>query len=234
MLLDGINALSVMNGTERFVGVNLLVFVLALRVHGEPSFFYAFFLGEKLADAPKGRCSKDTDYGRKDGILDKQSPHDADDADGQICCPGLCAPVVFCLDDDGMPDADGQEGGQGDDDSCEIHANILFLRCKDTAFYLFNGLFGEEIVPMALISVKDVQVYIPVDALYASAIAELPEGEVHVGLILAIASYPEEVFLLEVWRLVKIFVDELLVCIDDGTCLCGFLNDVQPDTHVPE
>ena len=87
----------------------------------EPSFFYPLLLLEQFADAPKERCAEDAEHGRPYDVGDAEGSGDGGDAEDEEEGPWASAEVVLGLDDDGVEDADDEEGGEGDDDTCEIH-----------------------------------------------------------------------------------------------------------------
>ena len=104
------------------------LFVSSFGVLGEPSFLYAFLLGEQFADAPKCGSPENTqERGEIDVFHEKGSPKAAE-TDEQIEDPGTGSPVILCLDNDGMPDANGEKRHHGDNDTCEIHIALILLQ----------------------------------------------------------------------------------------------------------
>ena len=103
--------------------------IATLRILGEPALFHTFLLMEKFADAPKCRGTKHAHDGRNDGILDKQCRHQGCHTYQQIDDPRAGAPIILGLDDDRVPDADGQERADSYDNTSKIHfrADYLFI-----------------------------------------------------------------------------------------------------------
>ena len=93
---------------------------LAVRILREPAFFHSFLLLKQFADAPQGGGSEHSDGGRDECVFDEQGCSDGGQSHNQKHNPGPRAPVVFRLDDDGMPEADCKECANGNDDACEI------------------------------------------------------------------------------------------------------------------
>ena len=94
--------------------------ILAIGVLWEPALLHTLFLMKQFADAPERRSTEDTHGSGDDSILYEQRAHDGDYADNQIDNPRTRAPVVFRLDDDGVPHSDDKEGADRNDDSCEV------------------------------------------------------------------------------------------------------------------
>ena len=86
-------------------------------IFGEPAFLDAFFLLEDFFDGPEGG---EGEYAQEGGYQDVFG------AEGGGCCadaqqeenpPAAGAPIVFCLDDDGVEEADDEEGADADDEA---------------------------------------------------------------------------------------------------------------------
>lgn len=101
------------------------VLVFPFGVHGKPPFLHPLLLLKQLADAPKRGGSNDADNGRHHGVLNADGADDAGNADQREHPPWSGAEIVFRLDDDGVEDADNQEGAYGDSYSCEVHRYVL-------------------------------------------------------------------------------------------------------------
>ena len=78
----------------------------------------------------------------------------------------------------------------------------------------------DELRELVLVAVEDVDIYFARDAVHATIGTELPIGQLDVGLILAVAGYPDVVFLLDIRSVFHVAVDEHLTDIDCGTA-CG-------------
>ena len=98
-----------------------MIEAFALGIHGEPALLYPFLLREEFADTPKRRRSENSEERRQIDVRHEKGCHAAADADEQIDNPGPRAPVILRLDDDGMPDAYGQERADCYNDASEIH-----------------------------------------------------------------------------------------------------------------
>ena len=94
-----------------------------LRIFGEPPPLNTLFLFEKFTDSPQGRGTEYAYDSRNEGVLDEQGTHDGGQAYDQIDHPRTCAPIVFRLDDNGVPDADSEKGADRYDDASKIHNN---------------------------------------------------------------------------------------------------------------
>ena len=97
-----------------------LEFIGALGIFGEPAFFYPFFLLENLFDGPKGGKSKDAQQGSYQYVVHAEGTYDACNAQQKEKPPAPCAPMVFCLDDYGVEDADDEKGADADDQAGQM------------------------------------------------------------------------------------------------------------------
>ena len=112
----------------------LLVVVLPLGIHGEPSLQNPFPLCEQFTDTPEGRGAEHPEKRRQIDVGHEKGRHATADADEQIDDPGTGAPVILGLDDDRVPDANGEKGHRGDGNACEIHNQSFVFGCEFTKF----------------------------------------------------------------------------------------------------
>lgn len=84
------NALNMTDGGLKFIG--------AVRIFGEPPFFYPFFLVEQLFDCPKRRESENSGEGREYDIVDTQRDGNSCQPKQQKNPPATRTPIVFGLD----------------------------------------------------------------------------------------------------------------------------------------
>ena len=90
---------------------------------------------------------------------------------------------------------------------------------------------ADKLVELALIAVEDVDVNGTSDAVNASVGGQLPIDQADIGLVFAVAGYPNVVFLFEVGGILHVGVDEHLVDIEDGAFASVALDDLQPLAH---
>ena len=105
----------------------LLVLLLALGVHGEPASLNTLLLREKLANGPERGGSEDTEKRGYVDVGDEQGSDATAEANEQEEYPGTGAPVVLCLDDDGMPNANREKGHDGNGNASKIHVRFLLF-----------------------------------------------------------------------------------------------------------
>ena len=97
-----------------------------------------------------------------------------------------------------------------------------------------DSFVGEEFFELALVAVEYVDVYFGVDTSNTPIGTELPEGEVNVGLVFAVAGYPHTIVALDVRRLREVDIDEALVDIEDGAHACALFYEAEPGAYVSE
>ena len=98
-----------------------LLIVFAFWIHWEPALLHALFLCEELTYPPKGRRSKHAKERREIDVRHEKGRNKTDDADEQIENPRTSTPIILCLDDNRMPDADGEKGHRSNGNTCEMH-----------------------------------------------------------------------------------------------------------------
>ena len=99
-------------------------------------------------------------------------------------------------------------------------------------FLSLDGFFLDERVELALVAVEHVDVDIALNTGHATVGTELPVGQAHIGLILAVAGYPYTVVALQVGLLRQVVVDEHLVDVKDGFHAGMALDGLQPDAYL--
>ena len=114
-----------------------------LGIHREPALLYPLLLREELTNTPKGGGSKDAEERREVDVGNEKGCNATADADEQIDDPRTCAPVILCLDDNGMPDANGEKGHHGDGNASEIHVCQLEFDAGDIYKVIDDGIDGE-------------------------------------------------------------------------------------------
>ena len=87
---------------------------------------------------------------------------------------------------------------------------------------------------MSPVAVEHVDVHVAVDALHAAVGAELPDGQPHVGLVLAIAGNPYVVALFQVGGGGEVLADERLAEIEYGARAGVSLYVAEPCAHAAE
>ena len=87
---------------------------------------------------------------------------------------------------------------------------------------------------MALVAIEYVDVYFGVDASDTAIRTKLPEGEVNIGLVFAVAGYPHAAVALDVRSLRAVDIDEALVDLEDGLHVCALFDEAEPGADVSE
>ena len=95
-------------------------------------------------------------------------------------------------------------------------------------------MLANEFFPLSLIAVEYVQVHMALDTFYVAIGTELPQRQVYVGFILAIAGYPEMIVFFKVWGIVQPSVDKALVDIQQWTDAQSSLYNLQEGTDILE
>jgi len=108
----------------------LLLIVLTFGILREPSLLHAPLLCEQLAYAPKSGSSEHAKESRQIDVWDEKSHRQAANADEQKYNPWTRAPVVLRLDDNRMPNADGEKSHQSNNDASEVHVFFLNRAAK--------------------------------------------------------------------------------------------------------
>ena len=119
-------------------------------------------------------------------------------------------------------------------DSCNSLNSLLLITRNRSKNKLRNGGCAEELVPLLLIAVEDVEVDLGREAGDTAVAAELPDVVMQVGTELAITSYPETVAVFYVWCKGQVVVGKVLVEVENGLGVRPFLYDAQPSADVVE
>ena len=91
-----------------------------------------------------------------------------------------------------------------------------------------------EFVELSLETVEHVDVHWSCNAVHPSLRRQLPIHQFHVGLVFAIACYPDVVALLDVGSVGHVAVDETLVGVENGLHARALLDVLHEDTDAPQ
>lgn len=89
--------------------------VRPLRVLGEPAFAHTLLLLEDFLDGPEGGEGEDAKKGGYEDVFRAEGGDDTADAQQQEEPPAPRTPIVFGLHDDGVEQADDEEGADADE-----------------------------------------------------------------------------------------------------------------------
>ena len=93
---------------------------------------------------------------------------------------------------------------------------------------LFDAVSFQEFFVLVAVAVEDVDVNFAADACHAAIGRQLPDGESHVGFILAVAGNPHLVVALYIGSIGEVLRDETLVHVEDWAHADLLLHDLQP------
>lgn len=95
-------------------------------------------------------------------------------------------------------------------------------------------MFTNKLFPLSLVAIEYVQVHMSLDAFHIAVGAELPQRQMDVGFVLAIARNPEMIVFLQVWGIVQPSVDKALVDIQQWTDAQSSLYNLQEGADILE
>ena len=99
---------------------------------------------------------------------------------------------------------------------------------------LFDTVLAQKFFPLPLVAVEGIDVHLRCDARHPAIVTHLPESQVDIRFVFAIACNPEQVVAFQVRGQVEPGVDKALVDIEYGACPCASLNYVEPCANVAE
>ena len=105
---------------EAFVPISFL-----LGISGKPTLAYALLLLKEFFDTPEGGESEYTYEAAHQYVFYKQGTYGATDADEEENPPRASAEIVFRFDDNGVKQADAEEGGNANEETFVIHESCI-------------------------------------------------------------------------------------------------------------
>lgn len=92
---------------------------------------------------------------------------------------------------------------------------------------LLNPSF-HKLAELVVIAIEDIDIHKSVDAIHLAILAELPDGQPDVGLVLSIPGYPDGIILLYVGSQGKIAVDKHLTHVENRSGACVLFYGSEP------
>lgn len=104
--------------------------IYSLGITRKPAFLHTLALLEKLYNRPQARKAEYTHKGRQQRVGYKERACNTTHTRQKKKPPTLHAPIILCLDDEGMEQAYAQKGRHSDENTCEMHrANSIETPC---------------------------------------------------------------------------------------------------------